>query len=366
MGHALGALRIAAALLGWQMTLLPRWSDADVSALLGLEREGDFLGAEREAPGCLVLVAPDTAHIAVPDVLSSGLSSRSPADPAVLVAAARAGTWRGRANQLSRGHVDWPIIDEVASATIYPGHAGYARAEREPPKTEPGRVLSPGHAEFTGPPARDVILRRRSAVAFDPRASLPLEALRSMLLRLRPGAVPWDVLDWAPHVHLALFIHRVDGLVPGVYVFLRDPAAEPDLRAAMRSEFLWEPVHDLFLLLPTDVTWVANRLSCDQDIAGEGFFSLAMLSRMEAQIAERGDWFYRRLFWESGLIGQVLYLEAEARGVRGTGIGCFYDDAVHEALGLSGHAWQSIYHFAMGAPLEDTRLTTEPGYDWDR
>ena len=36
---------------------------------------------------------------------------------------------------------------------------------------------------------------------------------------------------------------------------------------------------------------------------------------------------YRRLFWECGLIGQVLYLEAEAAGVRGTGIGCFYDDA---------------------------------------
>ena len=362
MGHALGALRIAAALLGWQMALLPRWSDADVSTLLGLERDGDFPGAEREAPGCLVLVGPDTTRLAGSSP-SSHVSSLWPADPAVLVAAARAGTWRGQANQLSRGHVEWPIIDEVASAATYTGSEG---ADPESFKAEPQRFLSPGDAEFQGPPARDVILSRRSAVAFDPRASLPLEALRSMLLRLRPGAVPWDVLDWAPQVHLALFIHRVEGLVPGVYVFLRDGAAEPKLRAAMRSEFLWEPVHDLFLLLPTDVTWVANRLSCDQDIAGEGFFSLAMLSRMEAPIAEKGDWFYRRLFWESGLIGQVLYLEAEARGVRGTGIGCFYDDAVHEALGLSGHAWQSIYHFAVGAPLDDTRLTTEPGYDWDR
>ena len=48
------------------------------------------------------------------------------------------------------------------------------------------------------------------------------------------------------------------------------------------------------------------------------------------------------------MIGQVLYLEAEAAGARGTGIGCFYDDAVHELLGLVGHAWQSLYHFSMG------------------
>jgi hypothetical protein len=65
-----------------------------------------------------------------------------------------------------------------------------------------------------------------------------------------------------------------------------------------------------------------------------------MLARFEATLAEHGDWAYRRLFWECGLIGQVLYLEAEAAGVRGTGIGCFYDDAVHDTLGLTGHAWQ--------------------------
>jgi nitroreductase len=81
--------------------------------------------------------------------------------------------------------------------------------------------------------------------------------------------------------------------------------------------------------------------------------------------AAHGDWMYRRLFWECGLIGQVLYLEAEAAGVRGTGIGCFYDDPVHEALGLQGHAWQSLYHFCVGNPIEDTRLETSPGYEWE-
>jgi len=72
---------------------------------------------------------------------------------------------------------------------------------------------------------------------------------------------------------------------------------------------------------------------------------------------------YRRLFWEAGMIGQVLYLEAEALGLRATGIGCFFDDPMHRMLGLSDAAYQSLYHFTMGGPLEDSRLTTLPPYD---
>jgi hypothetical protein len=187
-----------------------------------------------------------------------------------------------------------------------------------------------------------------------------------MLAKLDPAAPPFDAIDWPPHVHLALFVHRVEGLVPGVYAYFREAGVVDEWRAAMRPEFLWEPVADgLFLLLPTDVRWAANRVSCDQEIASDGFFSLGMLARFEASIRERGQWFYRRLFWECGLIGQVLYLEAEAADSRGTGIGCFYDDAVHDLLGLTGRAWQSLYHFSMGKPVDDTRLTTQPGYAWE-
>jgi hypothetical protein len=208
----------------------------------------------------------------------------------------------------------------------------------------------------------------------------------SMLARLQPVAPPWDAIDWPPQVHLMLFVHRVDGLTPGVYAYLRDASVLQEWRSAMRPEFLWEAVSNegapappsgaapagerdgdprLFLLLPCDVTWPANRVSCDQDIAADGFFSLGMIARVEASLHERGESFYRRLFWECGLIGQVLYLEAEAAGARATGIGCFYDDAVHELAGLSGRAWQSLYHFSMGVPVEDGRLTTEPGYPWE-
>ncbi|MGZ8961963.1 MAG: nitroreductase family protein, partial [Methylophilaceae bacterium] len=69
---------------------------------------------------------------------------------------------------------------------------------------------------------------------------------------------------------------------------------------------------------------------------------------------------YRDLHREAGLIGQVLYLQAEARGLRGTGIGCFFDDPIHELLGLADDTFQTVYHFTVGLALEDTRIETLP------
>jgi hypothetical protein len=151
-------------------------------------------------------------------------------------------------------------------------------------------------------------------------------------------------------------------------MLLRDAAARDALASACRSEFLWEPaagIRGLFLLAPLDCRDIARRLSCDQDIAADGFFGASMLAQFEAPLAERGAWFYRNLFWECGMLGQVLYLEAEAAGARATGIGCYYDEPTHELLGLTGRAWQSLYHFSAGVPVDDTRLTTERGYPWE-
>lgn len=352
VGHAIGCLRLSAALLGWQVSMISA-ADTDIADVLGTERQEDFEGAEREEPECLLLVTPD--------------GRPSTVNLAPLIDHARGTTWSGRANVLSRSHVDWSAIDEVARAT-HRATAEPAAAARPPSSA---RDLPP---DASTAPARTIILQRRSALGFDARSSLPLSRFRSMLRRLIPDAPPWDAIDWPPQVHLIVFVHRVDGLLPGVYACVRDAAAVEPLRAAMRPEFLWERVttndsdglEDLFLLVPSDVRFVGNRLSCDQDIASDGFFSLAMIARVEPALREHGDWFYRCLFWECGVIGQVLYLEAEAAGGRATGIGCFYDDPVHEVLGLTGMHWQSLYHFSMGVPVDDGRLTSEAGYagDW--
>ena len=111
-----------------------------------------------------------------------------------------------------------------------------------------------------------------------------------------------------------------------------------------------------------DLRDFARTLSCHQDIAADGAFSLGMLARFETVLRDRGAAAYRELFWEAGMIGQALYLAAEAAGVRGTGMGCYFDEVLHCALGLVGHNWQSLYHFTIGGPVEDLRLRTVPPY----
>jgi len=62
------------------------------------------------------------------------------------------------------------------------------------------------------------------------------------------------------------------------------------------------------------------------------------------------------------MIGQLLYLEAEAAGVRSTGIGCFFDDPMHEVPGLEDRKFKDLYHFTESDPVEDARLTNLPAY----
>lgn len=210
--------------------------------------------------------------------------------------------------------------------------------------------------------------QRRSAVEFDGVTSITADVFFAMLDCLLPrrDTPPWNALAAAPRVHPALMVHRVEGLEPGLYVLVRDAAALPALKAAMRSDWLWQkvgPAHlPLFLLIPYDLRGVAKLISCHQEIAADSCFALGMLAHFDAAID--APWRYRELYWECGVLGHVLYLEAEAAGVRATGIGCFFDDEMHKLLGIREHTWQSLYHFSVGGPVDDPRLSTLAPYEF--
>ena len=340
VGHALGALGVAAARLNWRIRLLDGPETHVIDRLLGVEGQQ---GPEKEHGDCLVVVWPgqEPENVAIPPLPTpSG--------------------WAGVPNRLSLKHQDWPIIPEVAGAAVWPGGAeGTSNIVYGDPPT-PDRNL-----------AADRLIRgRRSAVAMDKKTALPAEAFFRLLGRLMPGH-GHPVFGAAPgldHVSLAIFVHRVDGLEPGMYALVRHPDHEASLRASLRHDFSWVPPPGrpadlpLFVLGHGDLRDPARQLSCGQDIAADGAFSLGMLARFDQALNAQGPGMYPRLFWETGMIGQMLYLEAEAAGARGTGIGCFFDDEVHRALGIEDHAWQSLYHFTVGGAVEDDRLQTASAY----
>ena len=355
VGHAIAAVSLAASLNGWRGVWLHGMADRDVSRILGLDRPGDFENAEQEHPDLLLAILTDQ------NAELSAMPIRL-ADEAMMKVAE--GAWSGKANLLSRDHVEWALIDDMAAACEKPAdhddHVGSPQSDfHEPlPADRPSR------------PARTIITQRRSAVAMDGKTSLSAQAFFLMLDRTLPrmDQCPWWSLASSAHVHLCLFVHLVDGLAPGLYFLIRSLGKLSELQEATDDRFAWTRPEScpgglpLFMLNEGDYRVAAGQLSCGQDIAADGAFSLGMIAEFETPLRRHGGWYYRRLFWEAGMIGQVLYLEAEAAGIRSTGIGCYFDDPVHTVLRLKGTAFQSLYHFTVGGPVEDTRLTTGPAY----
>jgi len=348
LGHALAAVRFSAAMLGWKaelQTVAPEY----LVWLLGLEPPAHPL--EPEIPEALVRI--ETAAAEAPFALPA---AESPME------------WFGQPNQLSAGHQPWPMIDEVIAATEDTSFTNYhesvpaapTRFPPAPPWPEPRPVPCLQ-------PAERIIRQRRSALGFDGATALSRAAFLQILDQTlpRPQIPPFDLWQLPVRVHLVLFVHRVTGLAPGLYLWLRDERQLEALRAAFRSGFVWKREEDcpLFELKRADLREFSKTVCCHQAVAADGAFSLGMLAHFEPVLRARGPHAYRELFWETGVIGQSLYLGAEAAGMRATGIGCFFDDVLHEALGLKDRTWQSLYHFTVGAPVDDPRLRSAPPYE---
>ena len=345
-GHAIGAISMAAAGLGWQAKILDDLSTDEVALLTGTFRVHD---AEPEEPDVLMALGPFAEA-----TNETGL----PKEP---VRTFESLNWRGYPNQLSPSHVEWGM-DEMAETARKPrGPSPYERFQR-PPK--------PRSWEIRPVSLRKMIRQRRSAVAMDGETRTSRDLFYRILQKTLavPGHSPFHTLPWKPHIHLAIFVHRVDDLPPGLYFLVRDPSQKKALEGALTRAGPWRrpggcPEHlALYGLMEAEAQNSARQISCFQEIASTSCFSLGMIAEYEAPLALYGPWFYPRLFWEAGLIGQVLYLEAEAAGLRSTGIGCYFDDAMHEVLGLKDRTYQDLYHFTIGGSVEDPRLTTLPSY----
>ncbi|KAL5728161.1 hypothetical protein ACHQM5_001274 [Ranunculus cassubicifolius] len=375
VGHAIGAVVIAAAELGWDVKILDGLGYEELEKVMGLgcfksleiparTVKGKFPEIEFEHPDCLLVVFPSgSSEFSVDYERLSCLISESFGEL----------EWKGKPNALSKEHVCWDVIYRTAEAVKKPlTDGGFSKID---PFQSSGLISESLYKGFT---TTEIVRKRRSAVDMDGIHVMERETFYQILLHCVPSgsqgeekqgkqlALPYRVLTWDAEVHAALFVHRVKGLPKGLYFLVRNEDHFGDLKKATRPEFEWvkpEGCPDglpLYLLTRGDCQQLAKRLSCHQDIAADGCFSLGMVVHLEK--LHKNVWMYPRLFWETGVLGQVLYLEAHAVGISATGIGCYFDDAVHEVLGLKGSKFQSLYHFTVGSPVVDKRIMSLPAY----
>lgn len=350
VGHAIGAMSVAAAGLGWQARMLDDLGTDELALLTGTFQDH---AVEPEEPELLMAVGPfaeETSETGLPEDAIRSFASLD---------------WWGSPNQLSQSHIEWGM-DEIAAAAWKPRGAGQYERSRRPPEPE--------SLEVRPISLRQITRQRRSAVAMDGQTRISRETFYRILQRTLalPGHLPFSTLPWKPRIHLAIFVHRVDDLPAGLYFLVRDPLQKGALEAALTQADQWRRPEgcpeqlELYCLIQTEAGEAARQISCSQEIASDGCFSLGMIAEYVEPMERYGAWFYPRLFWETGVIGQVLYLEAEAAGIRSTGIGCYFDDAMHEVLGLKDRKYQDLYHFTIGGAVEDTRLRISSSYSDER
>jgi len=351
VGHAVGALAYAAEVLGWTINEHRHMATDALTQLLGLDRTSDFPSRRN----------PETEREEAEILLTVAFGNAKPRNKAPLKI--RPVAWHGVASTIDAHPMyRWPAIEEVAWATRH-------QAQHAVPLSALPAAHTKTSSDSNAASAADVILGRRSAQRFDARHTMLRQDFIGMLDALIPSAqAPWNALSGRPGINLLLFVHRVEGFAAGLYLLVREPRLATQLNACMNAQFLRQPVDDvpphldLQLLTPApaaELHRAARSLHCHQDIAANACFALGMLAEYDAVITHDAS-AYRDLHREAGLIGQVLYLQAEARGLRGTGIGCFFDDPIHELLGLADDTFQTVYHFTVGLALEDTRIETLP------
>ncbi|MEN3111933.1 SagB family peptide dehydrogenase [Uliginosibacterium paludis] len=354
-GHAMGALRYAAAALGWQLVAHPEIDQDVLGTALGLDRLQDFPARriqETELEETEILMC-----------LGSADFPAQPPEARALLAASSGALWMGQASAIDLHPMyRWPVIGEIARLTR--DAMPQARRQIGLPLPHPGACSGEG-ATFAS-----LALTRRSAQHFDPASQMSRQDFLHIMGRLMPtDFAPWDVLPAIWDMDLVVFVHRVETLGSGVYLLSRGEPAN-GLRRRIETHHVLSPVPGLppglhlariEALEAPALQRLARSLHCHQDIAAHAHFALGMLCPFEDALGASPA-AYRELHRQAGLLGQVLYLEAEALGLRGTGIGCYFDDAVHELLGLEDSAWQSMYHFTVGKPRVDARIETLAAY----
>jgi len=353
VGHAIAAISYAAATLGWSVMHLDNISDEEINALLGLTDNESFDKAETEHPDALLYIS--NSHIDDEIAITSLVKQ--------LCDFLDETKWIGQANILDHHPMhQWPIIDQVAKTTR---KSETIKLENPYPSDKPQTLENKTNHSIQ---ASNLIRQRRSAQAFDNSNTMTLETFYHMLDKLLPrNNTPWNSISLVPRTHLIFYLHRIEGLKPGLYALPRHTDAKTLLQKNMRKEFKWQEVEDcpkhipLYELVTAISQNAARKLSCHQDIAADGAFCVSMLTEYKTAL-QQGDWHYRYLHWEAGILGHVMYLEAEAANMRGTGIGCFFDDSVHQILGIETDELQVVYHFTVGTPIVDQRLISLPPY----
>jgi len=355
-GHAIACLTFSALSLGWNIHYIGI-SLQNLSISLGLNRP-EYTHVEKEFPQILLMVSPN--NIKQEKQLSFAIKNPILFDE-----------WFGIPEKISPQTTDWDIIEEVSSAIIESSEEFYSSFIKAPTLSEYKDKYLPHISTFTpSPPSFDLFKQRRSAHAFDINAMLKQKDFFQILKGINyiSHQLLRKIIPLAPRTSLLFFVHHVEHLTPGIYLY---PLCQGHFEKLIPSCFKEvskvenEDNLPLFLCQEGDMRRIAGHLCCGQEIAHDGVLCTCIFTDLEEELKNYNGFPYAPLHWEAGFWGQWLYLESEIFNLRGTGIGCFFDDEIIKIM--EGNQREKVlvnplYFFTMGKPICDERIKTYPPY----
>ncbi|CAA6666824.1 unnamed protein product [Spirodela intermedia] len=345
IGHAIAAVAFAAAALGWDARVIEGLGQRAMERLMGLDpfrpstcsrgkqRFGRFIEVEKQDPACVLIVFPNTV------------------------------------SDFCIDHGKHVVYNEVYRTTKdvenYPCTFRLVVPRlRFPASCSISEII--GHETLM---AREVIRNRRSSSSMDPTYEMEAATFYNFLHRCLPtgspyppneqtaqDAFPFVVLPWNSRMNAFIVVHRVKTLPKGLYCLARNEDHLGVLQRRTQSIFLWHQNNEcvemrlpLYALLPWDMAQRVAEIAFNEPVAVDGCFTMMIVGPFGEMDYE--FWLYPQFFWEAGVLGHLLSLDAEALGLCGRGIGSFFDNKAKELLTGESGFFQTIYLYSVGKPL---------------
>lgn len=216
------------------------------------------------------------------------------------------------------------------------------RAEVEAWRVAPAQA--PEHSDVCfGKPLREVVRRRGSARELSPSSVAPQELLVGAMAT---ATAPLNA-DFTPAggslLDHHLLVHAVEGLRAGSY---RWPGSDREGDVGLQQ-----------LEAREDTRALGRFLTLDQELGGDGAYTVFSGADLDGVTAAVGDRGYRCAQLEAGVVEGRLHLAAYALGFGASGL-TFFDEEVRSAFATS--SWPMLAT-AVGQPTYTSKPGGEPG-----
>lgn len=257
----------------------------------------------------------------------------------------------GRSIRLSKEIHEWEIIPAIINATTNLKHQDeriFNKISEYKRDTKIDTLSS------------SIIRSRRSGLEFlekDISSETFFEIIKQVILCFNPELFSNHSQDIIFGVHVL----RVNDLPSGYYFLFRDLESK-DLSLKLTNDGLSIPkeLKDYFFIYQEEemkkIAKRASEDSCGQNIVYQSSFTISMFSKIQL------DNQYKKVHWECGMIGQLLYNEAELHNLRGTALGCFVDDVCRKSFKLEDSPYYPFLNFTIGIPNPDYNIASKFEY----